>query len=118
MNTKDEALRLALEALEYIRNCETDVSSQTKYGQAEEVIKQALAQPEPEPVAYVTDNYSRDGVNDEISAYLLVGTKLYTSPPKREPLTGQDYADIYQNCSDWDEFARAIETAHGIKGEA
>lgn len=47
--TKDEsisterALNLALEALEYIRNFETGVTSQTKYGNAAKVIKEALA---------------------------------------------------------------------------
>lgn len=31
-------------------------------------------------VCEVTDNYSRDGVNDEISVYLPVGTRLFTRP--------------------------------------
>lgn len=32
------------------------------------------------PMAFVTDNYSRDGYNDEISSLLPVGTKLYARP--------------------------------------
>ncbi|WP_315127031.1 bZIP transcription factor [Comamonas antarctica] len=32
-----------------------------------------------EPAAIVNDLYSRDGVNDEISTFLPVGTKLYTA---------------------------------------
>ena len=31
------------------------------------------------PAAVVNDQYSRDGVNDEISAFLPVGTHLYTA---------------------------------------
>lgn len=31
------------------------------------------------PAAVVNDHYSRDGVNDEISAFLPVGTQLYTA---------------------------------------
>ncbi len=55
MNT-NEVLRLALEALEYIRNIETDVVSQIKYGNASQIIEEALAKPDfwegyvPEPV--------------------------------------------------------------------
>ena len=44
-NEERKVIELALEALEYIRNFETDVASQTKYGQAAEAIKEALAQP-------------------------------------------------------------------------
>ena len=51
-----EAMKLALEALEYIRNIETDVVSQIKYGNASQIIEEALAKPDfwegyvPEPV--------------------------------------------------------------------
>ncbi|WP_137171400.1 hypothetical protein [Massilia sp. HP4] len=37
--------------------------------------------PQAEPVACVTDKYSRDGYNDEIDVLLPVGTKLYKHPP-------------------------------------
>jgi hypothetical protein len=51
-----------------------------------------------------------------------VGTKLYTTPPKRQPLTEeeiirimQDEINVNYNCwADHIEFARAIEKAHGI----
>jgi hypothetical protein len=51
-----EAMKLALEALEYIRNIETDVVSQIKYGNASQIIEEALEKPDfwegyvPEPV--------------------------------------------------------------------
>ena len=50
-NEERKVIELALEALEYIRNFETDVASQIKYGQAAKALKEALAQPEQEPVA-------------------------------------------------------------------
>ena len=49
------------------------------------------------------------------------GTKLYTSPPQRKPLTGAQISAIGSKIfpSTWNirhlEFARAIEAAHGIK---
>jgi len=48
-----EAMKLALEALEYIRNIDTEVASQIKYGNAAQIIEAALAeQPaQQEPVA-------------------------------------------------------------------
>ena len=45
-NEERKVIELALEALEYIRNFETDVASQIKYGQAAKALKEALAQPE------------------------------------------------------------------------
>ena len=50
---------------------------------------------------------------------------LYTSPPQRQPLTDEQISDLGCKVSNTDfvtidthEFARAIEAAHGIKGEA
>ena len=45
-NEERKVIELALEALEYIRNFETDVASQIKYGQAAKALKEALAQPD------------------------------------------------------------------------
>jgi hypothetical protein len=44
---------------------------------------------------------------------------LYTSPPKRQPLTEAEINDIERDGEFWDDhspldFARAIEAAHGI----
>lgn len=57
-----------------------------------------------------------------------IGTKLYTSPPaQRKPLTDEEIGDLYYSITHqrWSSsgawlktFARAIEAAHGIKGDA
>ena len=53
-------------------------------------------QEQDEPVAYVNDQYSRDGYNDEISKLLPVGTYLYTTPQTKEwvGLNGADWNDF------------------------
>jgi len=69
--TARSAMKLALEALEYIRNIETDVVSQIKYGNASQIIEEALEKPDfwegyvPEPVkpAPVQDNPLDCGVH-------------------------------------------------------
>ena len=54
---------------------------------------------------------------------------LYTTPPQRKPLTDEEIEDMWQQyCKQWKtgekiviqfvDFARAIEAAHSIKGEA
>jgi hypothetical protein len=49
---------------------------------------------------------------------------LYTTPQQRKPLTRDDLWKMWCNAKTeseyffWLEFARAIEAAHGIKGEA
>ena len=55
-----------------------------------------LKQEQGEPVAYVNDQYSRDGYNDEISKLLPVGTYLYTTPQTKEwvGLNGADWNDF------------------------
>lgn len=59
--------------------------------------KEAPKQEQDEPVAYVNDQYSRDGYNDEISKLLPVGTYLYTTPQTKEwvGLTDEDIEDCY-----------------------
>ena len=74
MITEHEALKLALEAFDYIRNCETDVASQTKYGQAAEVIKEALAQPEQEQSGF----FSRESMKAH--------SDLHVAQPEQKPV--------------------------------
>ena len=109
-----EAMKLALEALEYIRNIDTEVASQIKYGNAAQIIEAALAeQPaQQEPVAYLCENavghkYFR--WKKPSSTYKPIA--LYTSPPaQRKPLTDDELADLwFKQSLDWMEFARAIE---------
>jgi len=52
------------------------------------------------------------------------GTKLYANPPQRNPLTDEHIQNIWHDQTGLNyfahvaEFVRAIEAAHGIKGEA
>ncbi|MFM7009711.1 MAG: hypothetical protein ACKO0Z_10335 [Betaproteobacteria bacterium] len=102
-------------------------------------IKRALAQPEQEPVAFMfqhdevgrcvfSPNDSKDPVDTFLQLnprYHLVGP-LYTTPPQRQPLTDEQIAVACgwmpeKGCKPLPnelKIARAIEAAHGIKGEA
>lgn len=75
-----EALKLALEALE---RGETELR-----WKAITAIREALAQPDQKPVATV------QCINGVTIGYLEVmqpiGTKLYTTPPHRKPLTDEE----------------------------
>ena len=96
------------------------------------------AQPQQEPVATVESvaTVVSESGNQEVTMSwwhepaLPVGTKLYTTPPQRKPLTDEEIWDEVKAADlDWqtgwslDEdasnryitFARAIEAAHGIK---
>ena len=121
--TKDEALKLALEALD-------GLSEPYDVLKAQEAIREALAQPEQEPVAWITKNgkgwlrWHRPEDNEKNKDSI----PLYTTPPHRKPLTSGEIYTAYitatnQTLRAQDErlafaFARAIEAAHGIKVEA
>jgi hypothetical protein len=82
-----------------------------------------LAQPEEEPVAYYNPHKGFYWAKPTgISAPTAVDVKplpLYIAPAQRKPLTDVELADLwYKQSLDWLEFGRAIEAAHGIKGEA
>ena len=113
--TKDEALKLALD---YI--VESNKSSQfwlvpaSNLNKNVNAIKEALAQPEQEPVGEVLNER---GEVDWISFVPPVGTMLYTTPPHRKPLSNQKIIEMYnepRSDAEMIEFARAIEAAHGI----
>ena len=176
--TKDEALKLALEALKTID--EAMPFPVAKLAQA--AIKEALAQPEQEPLEYwnavegwvkvdeVREHFDSVGcgtnkcadfwahymcINEkaqEDRAYeakrwiermrqaaelkpqppekvaehadgtITVRVPLYTTPPQRKPLTDEEIGAILEGVNAYGTrlytFARAIEAAHGIKGEA
>ena len=164
--TERETLKLALDALETERENYQDWDKEDgapEYiHEAITAIKEALAQPEQEPVAWMT--ISPFGDEDDIwyanpEGQLREGwtyKALYEEPPKQNPLTSIDYVPCCtdQTCSkckaatppqrkpltdkelnligaQWHynllgkddkaelfAFARAIEAAHGIKGEA
>ena len=122
MITQDEALKLALEALD-------GLSEPYDVLKAQEAIREALAQPEQEPVAVVTGTYGgRFTVKPVNPAMVLpLNMALYTTPPHRKPLSDVEIWNTYKNlwmfhpaeeprlAGDVLKFARAIEQAHGIK---
>ena len=129
--TKDEALKLALEALEkYAR----DFGSNDLTVKAMYVVRQALAQPEQEPVAWIYKGEKSFDGNKYSDEYELTASKqvalwkdknakpLYTTPPQRKPLSDEEIGAILEDVNAYGTrlytFARAIEAAHGIKGEA
>ena len=118
--TKDEALKLALEALELEDlACRYEKDPTPEHiAKAITAIREALAQPEQEPVAW----YDPEVMNEDRGISWTPGqfhtAPLYTSPQQRKPLTDEEIDFLWQNTSpyyDHQDFARAIEAAHGIK---
>ena len=90
--TKDEALRMALEALEADELDMVDDGSGNmvfRKEQAITAIKEALAQPKKEPVAWMNDMGTHIDLN--VSGR---GTPLYTHPLQRKPLTKDEICAI------------------------
>ena len=165
--TKDETLKLALEALEaayarLVTKCEqnlvtyngVDVDTLTLSQEAITAIKEALAQPEqksdgvaltniPHPNgAPAPDDLNADALEvvelelpdeDEAVGWADGGvinwiagkqfkhaSYLYATPPQRKPLTDEEIKAVCAETWSYDPYviARAIEAAHGIKGEA
>jgi hypothetical protein len=139
MTTKDEALKLALWALEE--------SQPEAYRHVITAIKEVLAQPEQEPVAWVY-NRARYGPTDlrgqqwrpelsllkpyEGNGMVRDVIPLYASPPaQRKPLTEELEAlftnighaissgawNVQKGSQTW-EIIEQAKAAHGIKGEA
>ena len=93
---------------------------------------QAKPEPEQEPAATVESvaTVVSESGNQEVTMSwwhepaLPVGTKLYTTPPQRKPLTSMEIRAIevevamsnsFAHPTKAEEFARAIEAAHGIR---
>ena len=121
--TKDEALKLALEALQPTPY-KDDWTVAKETNKAITAIYEALAQPEQEPVGEIVDAIE-GAFKCSFTKMLPVSTKLYTTPPQRKPLSDEEISDLWCKVSNTDfvtgdthVFARAIEAAHGIKGEA
>jgi len=127
MTTLREAAEMALEALEWAWGGEP---LGTKEIDAITALREALAQPEREPVAIVVAAEYEDGSHaghhlewrgrNEANDY-PEGTKLYTHPPQRKPLTDEEIDQLSRTMVkggksvNW--LCRAIEQAHGIVGE-
>ena len=130
--TKDEALKLALSALNEVRQETSRLmkDSQTLYSEkkvweAIYTIKKVLAQPYQEPVAYGTWDTMLGKGNRMMMVRLDKGqdgctVPLYTTPPQRKPLTDEQIDYIAKNYALNNpttplHFARAIEALHNIK---
>ena len=142
--TKDEALKLALKALEGMQNAIYNISGEhiealnyavKKANVAEQTIttiKEALAKPDQKPVAWITPDGEgfRIRFSPPVNDVPLGWDALYTTPPKRKPLTGERLSfEAYTiDPGGWNDLrlkfawhkgfhegARAIEAAHNIK---
>ena len=143
--TKDEALKLALEALKCAKATTSTPGNFLFFEEAITAIKEALAQPEQdypenfihalafhtaisdlepeqEPVAFVKGwNCGRlEVIVRSLNQRFEIDQPLYTTPPQRKPLTDEEINDIAKNYALNNpttplHFARAIEAAHGIK---
>ena len=121
-----QALELALEALQFALHVGFPESSESQIKKGEKAyqqhraaitaIKEALAQPEQEPVAW-TEKVGGIGFKEPMpnANYKVTATIA----PQRKPLTDEQIDGIaskfYPRSYGLDEFARAIEAAHGIK---
>ena len=112
-----EALKLALEALEQYAEYEGETRAANE---AITAIKEALAQPEQEPVAFVKGCNRGQWEIFPAKAYQIFEKEqpLYTAPPQRKPLTDEEIAETLTGyrLSDAIDITRAIEAVHEIKG--
>lgn len=133
--TQTEALRLALEALENmanIRHCQREKGyplsdADKRMQEAIPAIKAALeAKNEPEYYGLTKDHLWMS-ISKEHYDRLKPEFRMacYTIPPQRKPLSYEELESLVKWYGEKDnlyfnrhEFARAIEAAHGIKGEA
>ena len=113
--TKDEALKLALEAFGEIEWSNNSQWQSDRAKVAITAVKEALAQPEQEPVAweqfYPDFGKPQIAINPETVGYVA---------PQRKPLTDEDVERIVREARVGEHgigytIARAIEAAHGIK---
>ena len=110
--TKDEALRMALEYLEESDN----YLGSLDHSEPIAAIKEALAQPEPEPIAFVTGTHAGYFVvrPTDPAMVLPVNMALYTHPKEWKDLTDEEIEKM-RHLIDWTAdwsygtFARAIE---------
>lgn len=141
MIKQKKAMQMALEALDQYTAKELTFGQRyTNEGQklldAIEALREALAQPEPEPVAWMFEHYTQFFYDyswheevqfvrppDDPESFRRI-TPLYTEPPQRNPLTNEQIKLIVLESlgyitlpsSDDLTFTRAIEAAHGIAG--
>ena len=122
-----EALKLALEALEELNNTSSywwhkvDEATVAKIDSAITAIKETLAQPEQEqePVALRATTEKAVVILKTVTAGLESALAKTTTPPQRKPLTDEEIHSVRDSFGEDPvmlvAFARAIEAAHGIK---
>ena len=114
MSDLREASEMALEFVDWLCGDDHSVKPKNKALEVRKALRQALSQPEQEPVAWFSDRYGKYVYCEDMTDYPTHeenGWKpLYTAPPKREwvGLTDEEMEDL------WDRYAhmemmRAIE---------
>ena len=119
MNRERELLGVALDFLDPRRWL--DPADQHVLNILTRDIEELLAQPEQAPVAWRYKTHNRYTYTEENYHELEgEGEPLYTSPPKREPLSDDEMRAIWKEGIRGEipfvEIGRAIEKAHGITG--
>ena len=133
MSKQREALQMALDALIEVTGWQWagPMRVMDEVEDAIAAIREALSEPEQEPVAWL-DPWTQRSVTRDFDTYGIYGIPLYTAPPARKPLTDEQIdAEFDREC--WvtvvfadgargialdkvtaRDFARSIERAHGI----
>ena len=99
-------------------------SKEDQRNKAITALRAALGQPEPEPVAWKDKTYGNLHHQDFGNSI-----PLYTAPPQRKPLSDEEIGAILEDPNIAEKhqgnwlvlpyaYARAIEAAHNIKGDA
>ena len=125
MSKQREALKLALEVLEEINKLsigENAICLPAEIDTAMDAIREALAEPEQKPVAWMLMNDTQchimatDWKPEDSDGWKTA--PLYTVPPARKSLTDEeiDNLELPPNGCTMRELVRAIERAHGIDG--
>jgi hypothetical protein len=118
--TDRELMQQALDALIKAHPYSNSNKDLDGHSEAITALRERLAQPEQEPVAWVcygaSEKHDIDYFQDEVDA-IPVGTQLYASPPaQRKPLKLREIEKcIYDANNDPIVACRNVEAAHGIK---
>ena len=122
--TDRELMQQALEALEDAHTRMEHYQDEKARERAITALRERLAQPEQEPVAcpYCHNSATLGSVYYDQNCVGCV--KRMTTPPRRKPLTWERVLEIGLECANDRsrlpfevKVARAIEAAHGIKGD-
>jgi hypothetical protein len=109
------ALRLAIEQAENIKH-ECVACEGSPQGDNNPCVVCGLAQPKQEPVAWINWNAATgERTISFVQESELASEPLYTSPPPRQPLTEDEIQRLWEQAGGWYAMVRAIERHHGIK---